>query len=238
MLGESREGRVPYRQTERSERVRAATRDKILRAARKLFVQRGFAATSMDAIVKLAGTSIGNLYFYFANKEALLGTLAEMSLRAAWARGDELMAAVPAGPARVAAMVYANAYGLMVKDRDILKIMLAAERLLPVRDHIVELNMARVRGILKENIPDYMARDLDLVAIAWSGAARYLFEQGLGNSRLNGSPSRLAEYTVRWNLRALQVPERDIDKAVATAERALAAHTAREKKTVRDGKRR
>ena len=106
--------------------MRAATRDKILRAARKLFVQRGFAATSMAAIVKLAGTSIGNLYFYFDNKESLLATLAEMSLRAAWARGDELMAAVPAGPARVAAMVYANAYGLMVTDRDILQMEIVA----------------------------------------------------------------------------------------------------------------
>ena len=224
---------MPYRQTERSERVRAATRDKILRAARKLFVQRGFAATSMDAIVQLAGTSIGNLYFYFANKEALLATLAELALRAAWARGDELMAAVPAGPARVAAMVYANAYGLMVADRDILQIMLAAERLLPVRDHVVALNMTRVRAILQENLPAYTARDLDLVATAWSGAARYLFEQGMSDGRLDAKPTRLAEYTVRWNLRALRVPEREIDKAVAAAERALAAHTHKKEK---DGK--
>jgi len=122
-------------------------------------------------------------------------------------------------------MVYANAYGLMVTDRDILQIMLAAERLLPVRDHVVELNMARVRAILLENLPDYAARDLDLAVTAWSGAARYLFEQSMSDGRLNATPTRLAEYTVRWNLRALRVPERDIDKAVAAAERALAAHT-------------
>ena len=55
----------------------------------------------------------------------------------------------------------------------------------------------------------------------------------MSDGRLDATPTRLAEYTVRWNLRALRVPERDIDKAVAAAERALAAHT---RKKELDGK--
>src|SRR4249920_1432775 len=102
MLEPSQGGPMPYHQTKRSERIRGAAREKILRAARKLFVRRGFDATTMQDIVTAAGTSIGNLYFYFPNKDELLGTLAELALRAAWARGDAAMQAIPVGPARMA----------------------------------------------------------------------------------------------------------------------------------------
>lgn len=214
---------MPYRQTERSEKVRATSRDKILRAARKLFAQRGVDATTMQDIVKAAGTSIGNLYFYFANKEELLATLSETALRAAWARGDAAMGPVPPGPARLAVMAYANAYGLLVADRDLFKILLAADALRVVRDRLVNLNIDRVRAILQENIPSLPAEDLDLAVVVWTGAGRYLVEQGMDDGRLKkAGPARLAEFLVRWNLRALKVPEREIDKAIAVAERFLA----------------
>lgn len=214
---------MPYRQTTRSARVRATSRDKILRAARKLFTQRGVAATTMQDIVKAAGTSIGNLYFYFANKEELLGTLAETALRAAWARGDAVMGAVPPGPARLAVMAYANAYALLVLDRDLFKILLAADALRVVRERLVNLNIDRVRTILQENIPNLPEEDLDPAVVAWTGAGRAVAEQGLDGGRLKAEPARLAEFLVRWNLRGLKVPEREIDKAIAVAERILAS---------------
>lgn len=217
---------MAYHQTKRSERVRATTRDKILRAARKLFAQRGVEATTMQDIVKAAGTSIGNLYFYFANKEELLGTLAETALREAWARGDVVMNTVPPGPGRLAVMLYANAHGLLVRDRDLFKIILAADALRIVRDRLVNLNMDRVRAILRANVPNLPDEDLDLAVVAWTGAGRYMVEQGMDGGRLKAHPTRLAEFMARWNLRALQVPEREIDKAIAVAERILAERTA------------
>ena len=43
----------------------------VLRAAHDLFLQRGFAATGVDAIAAQAGVSKATLYSYFATKEAL-----------------------------------------------------------------------------------------------------------------------------------------------------------------------
>lgn len=46
-------------------------RDQIVEAARRLFLERGFERTSMDAIRDLAGVSKATLYNHYANKEAL-----------------------------------------------------------------------------------------------------------------------------------------------------------------------
>jgi len=83
--------------------------------------------------------------------------------------------------------------------------------------------MARVRAILQDLISALTRRETSISPQPRGPDARYLFEQAMSDGRLNATPTRLAEYTVRWNLR-LTVPERDIDKAVAAAERALAAH--------------
>lgn len=48
-----------------------STKQKILTAARQLFVEHGFAGTSMGKIAKLAGVNHSLLFHYFGNKENL-----------------------------------------------------------------------------------------------------------------------------------------------------------------------
>jgi AcrR family transcriptional regulator len=55
------------RQAER----RAATIEAILKAARRLFGERGFAATTMDEIAEAAHVAKGAVYHHFATKEAV-----------------------------------------------------------------------------------------------------------------------------------------------------------------------
>lgn len=54
---------------------RAISRDAALRAARGLFVTRGYLATSVDDIAREAGLSKGGLYFHFSDKSKLLAEL-------------------------------------------------------------------------------------------------------------------------------------------------------------------
>lgn len=60
---------MPPRHAKRTRRPHADAREDILRAAARLFVKKGYEATTMQDIVRAANTSIGNVYFYFENKE-------------------------------------------------------------------------------------------------------------------------------------------------------------------------
>lgn len=54
--------------TQKGEQTRAA----ILKAALEIFHERGYEATTMRAIAKRAGVSLGNAYYYFGSKEHLI----------------------------------------------------------------------------------------------------------------------------------------------------------------------
>ena len=69
------------RSAELNERMREASRRRILKAALRLFAARGYAGTSIRMIAQSAGISVGLLYNYFPSKADLLGALFEESMR-------------------------------------------------------------------------------------------------------------------------------------------------------------
>jgi AcrR family transcriptional regulator len=58
----------------------AQTVDRILAAAARIFDERGYRATTTNHVAEAAGVSIGSLYQYFPNKDALLVGLADQHL--------------------------------------------------------------------------------------------------------------------------------------------------------------
>jgi len=86
------------RSRESSDAVRAASRARILAAARVLFADRGFAACRVADIARAAAMSPANVYWHFESKEAILRTV----LAEGFAHREEMTAGVEAeyGPAR------------------------------------------------------------------------------------------------------------------------------------------
>ena len=62
---------------QRWQRRKAERPREIIDAALDLFVAKGFMATRLDEVAKLAGVSKGTLYLYFENKEALFKSVVE-----------------------------------------------------------------------------------------------------------------------------------------------------------------
>jgi len=54
-----------------------ATRSQLIAVARRLFAERGYEDTSIEAVLREAGVSRGSLYHHFASKEALFEAVAE-----------------------------------------------------------------------------------------------------------------------------------------------------------------
>jgi AcrR family transcriptional regulator len=69
----------------------------IIAAARKLFTQRGFAATKLEDIAQLAGVSKGTLYVYFETKEELFREIAKAQFASRSELGVKLVAALASG---------------------------------------------------------------------------------------------------------------------------------------------
>lgn len=65
-------GRVSYRQVQAQE-----TRERIAAAARKLFTERGYASTSIEAIAAEVGVAVRTVYAAYGNKMAILGAICQ-----------------------------------------------------------------------------------------------------------------------------------------------------------------
>jgi len=73
-------GHTSTSQPGRRERRRRETRERIFRAALRLFAQRGFLATKIEDITEAADVGKGTFFNYFPSKEHLLVAFAEMQL--------------------------------------------------------------------------------------------------------------------------------------------------------------
>ena len=206
-----------YRQTSRSAKVRQKSRTRILAAARKLFAQRGYEETTMQQVVREAGTSIGNAYFYFENKEALVKALVEEGLRGTWAWMDPIISSVEPGPARIAVHVYANTMTLLGSEKDLAAIAMAG---MPgVIRHITQIMWERMCVLFTENFPDRDPDEVLIISAAVFGANRTVAELCLSGV-LKVAPEDLARLLIAWHLRALDLPEREISRIIKLAARA------------------
>jgi AcrR family transcriptional regulator len=75
-----------------------ATRDALVAASAQLMASHGYGGTTTNAIAERAGVSIGSLYEYFPNKDAIVEALAEELLAEQVRVLAEALARVPGAP--------------------------------------------------------------------------------------------------------------------------------------------
>ena len=90
----------------RNTKIRDERRAEILSAAKRLFINYGYEKTTMKQVVKEAGTSIGNCYFYFPNKQALLDALIEELINDIRNYIDEIYSSFDSNITKIAATTY------------------------------------------------------------------------------------------------------------------------------------
>ena len=90
---------MPYRQTERTEARKAATRERIVNAAIDQLAEGGYASASVQAVAARAGVATGTVYLHFESKGHLFAEV----FRRASAREVDVFADVAVDDARSAA---------------------------------------------------------------------------------------------------------------------------------------
>ena len=199
-----------YRQTPRSEAVRAASREKILQAALKLFMEKGYDATTMQDIVAEAGTSIGNAYFYFGSKDQLVNEVVVARMYEVLAQTERLTASIPAGPARLGAMIVARVDSMLGANRDFSRLLIDTDQRWGTIQLVEDVTIERWLPLLAECLPDRDPAELPAIATAIWGVNRAFVSRAV-RGKLDVDRATALQFLVRWSLRALSVPESDIE---------------------------
>ena len=143
------------------------TRERILTAAAHVFAEYGYAAGTTNRIAEHARMSIGSLYQYFPNKDAILAELLVRHIdRGPWAEAEELDLTPGSLSGTVRALVR-DAIDHHRDDPQLLRIMIeeapVSKDLIEAIDRHGELRVGQVRDLLTRH-PDVHVRDLEVAA--------------------------------------------------------------------------
>ncbi|SDF74577.1 transcriptional regulator, TetR family [Lentzea fradiae] len=173
------------------------TRDRILTAAAHVFTEHGYAAGTTNRIAERAHVSIGSLYQYFPNKDAILAELMVRHIdRGAWHRADELDLA-PGTLETVVRALVRDAVDNHQEDPRLLRIMIeqgqVSEELRTTLARHGARRLAEVRDVFSRH-PDVRVRDLD------AATELIVFTVELNTHRLVAFPQGLSMKTVENEL--------------------------------------
>jgi AcrR family transcriptional regulator len=203
---------MPYRVTERGEKRREERRAALVATARRLFVAQGYEATSMQQVVKEAGTSIGNCYFYFRNKEDVLRAVIEEVNSEIGREIDTAIAQAPIGPVRLAAAIDAGVRALLSRSA-VMRLVLAEVANPALRETVSSIYIDRVQRFFTAAPELLHGLDRDLVAQAWEGALFNVMRAAVTSAE-NAEAEVLSAFLIRWNMRALGLSEETIEQAI------------------------
>jgi TetR/AcrR family fatty acid metabolism transcriptional regulator len=96
-------------------------RDRILKAAVKVFARNGFHATRVSEVAKAAGVADGTIYLYFKSKEELLVSLFEDRVSKLLAFMEESLPKLPSAPERLRAVIDMQ-LGLLEGERELAEV--------------------------------------------------------------------------------------------------------------------
>jgi AcrR family transcriptional regulator len=202
-----------YRRSARSEAVRAEARERILKAAFKLLTERGYDATTMQDVVAEAGTSIGNAYFYFGSKEALIRELIEREVKRVMNETESAAEAIPAGPPRIGQMIAARVGAFTNGQRNLAQLLLGTDQRLGTLEMVEDLTVERWLPQLAISFPDRPAEELPAAAASIWAVNRIIIQRVL-QGKLKFDSAAAVRFAVTWSLRALEVPEPEIESIV------------------------
>lgn len=181
-----RKGRGAKKQANGKRARSGDKRDRILRAATKVFAKNGFHATRVSEVAKAAGVADGTIYLYFKSKEELLVSLFEDRVEKLLAFMRVELPKLEGAPARLRAVIDMQ-LGLLEGERDLAEVItvilrqstrlmkeFAAPRFLAYLDAIATIIAeGQAAGDFREDVSPHLAARaifgaLDGVTLTWA----------------------------------------------------------------------
>ena len=127
----------------------ADKRDRILRAAIKVFAKNGFYATRVSEIAKAAGVADGTIYLYFKNKDDVLITIFEDGIQQLLAILREVAASEQPFDERITRIIELQ-LGLLEDQRDLAE--------------VITVNLRQSSSLLKQYATPLFMEYIDVIA--------------------------------------------------------------------------
>ncbi|MBR9763063.1 MAG: TetR/AcrR family transcriptional regulator [Rhodobacteraceae bacterium] len=174
------------------------TVDAIFEATIQVLLKQGMAGLTTSSVAERAGVSVGTMYQYFPNKQALVYALNERFLTRLAENVEDTCALAAGRPASVAAEALIDTYWSVKTER--MELTHALYRSVAELDNeaLVHDFAARVdratRGMFRES-PDLHAEDVDRINLSLTtviyGTVRNAFERGLDQENISALKSEL-----------------------------------------------
>jgi len=152
-------------------RRKEARPGEILDAALKVFAQRGFAATKLDAVAAAAGIGKGTIYLYFSSKEALFREVVRQRLLPNLEEIERVLATDTGSAADQLRLIIGRAARFSSSKLAVLpKLVLAESGNFPAlarfyAEEVVNRGVAMITGVIRRGVERGEFRPVDPVAV-------------------------------------------------------------------------
>lgn len=166
-----------------------AVRQRIVDTARALFLQHGYADTTIRQISAESGLSTGSIYHFFANKDDIFRVLVEELLQRSAAAADALLRKGD-GPELALALELGLVVRLLSADERIASLFAAAHRAWAIRRLVLDGGAARNRALFGARLPHWDAMRYDCATLSIAGVMSALVEERLNENRFDEAMRR------------------------------------------------
>ena len=159
------EHKIPHRSTEKNKKL-------LLEVAAKLFLQKGYTATTLREIAKEAGVNIGSLMYTYESKENILADLVPIVLHGQFGFSSQILHGVTEDKILYWATETALQLHMAESNEAVRELYLMAYSL-PKPSAVIYQHIAeKLQVFFQANFPEYEAKDFYELEIASGGIIR------------------------------------------------------------------
>lgn len=184
-------------------------RERILRAAKKLFLQNGYENTSVRQIVDEADTSMGNLYYHFPDKLSILKVICQQFVSILREQTREVHN-LSLSPEIGFALDFRIGLINTLEDPKLSQLWLVVRKIPEIYKYSLENKRNRLKTFFGDRFLD---DELGFLAIAIQGIADSFYAQK-GEGYLSENAVMLSKHIIDYSLRLLGHSPSEIDKVI------------------------
>ena len=184
-------------------------RDEILKVAKKLFATKGYENTSVRQIVDAASTSMGNLYFHFPNKHAILKEICQDFVGILRQQISKIHKK-SLRPELGFALDFRIGYITTLENQKTSQFWVAARSIPEIHQFSLENKRIRLKTFFGDRIPE---EEIQYMAIAIQGIADGIFDEKRRGT-LSGNSSMLSNHIIDYSLRLIGYNREEIQRVI------------------------